>query len=169
MSRSVSTDPGSPIIPRAKDCYNRQHSHQEMLCRLFPSTFHEPVVGRRKGNGETDATGLQEMRKTAVARAYSADKNLAIFLGRPPRINRKFFSTKVLGQIAEDLMATDISKEIWTLPVSNISIFSYDIDTWWSAMCARLKEEALDLSRENDQGEKSRKARCQIFLMLKYL
>ena len=86
----------------------------------------------------------KEKHKAATTRAYSADKTLANLLGRSPRIDGKLFSPTVLGYIVQDLTTADISEETWTLAVPNRPTFSYNVDPWQSAMCAKLREKALE-------------------------
>lgn len=89
---------------------------------------------------------LTEMRKTASARIYSADKNLAIFLGRPPRMCKRFchlhlpsswigFETLVYGHTP----STDGDEDIKA---------TYCGDTRWSAICASLKEDIMEMLRD---------------------
>lgn len=89
---------------------------------------------------------LTEMRKTASARIYSADKNLAIFLGRPPRMCKRFchlhlpsswigFETLAYGHTAN----ADGDEEIKA---------TYCGDTRWSVICASLKEDIMEMLRD---------------------
>ncbi|CAG8888125.1 unnamed protein product [Penicillium egyptiacum] len=82
---------------------------------------------------------LKELRKTAFARIYSADKNIAIFLGRPPRMNKRFCHF----QIPSCWDAEEGSAE-WTLDAEA----GYRADTRWSALCASLKEEIWELLQD---------------------
>ncbi|KAH7029784.1 uncharacterized protein B0I36DRAFT_205915, partial [Microdochium trichocladiopsis] len=106
---------------------------------------------------------LAEFRRTAFAYSYSADKNVAIFLGRPPRISRRFcyFQSPLFYEHLEhggagaddslsnhgDQLSADIDFE------ASRTSFSWKTDTAityrafarWSAMCAALKEEILEL------------------------
>jgi len=89
---------------------------------------------------------LTEMRKTASARIYSADKNLAIFLGRPPRMCKRFchlhlpsswigFETLAYGHTPN----ADGDEEIKA---------TYCGDTRWSVICASLKEDIMEMLRD---------------------
>ena len=94
-----------------------------------------------------------------MARAYSADKNMAIYLGRPPRILRKYCRYEVLGQITQDLPNDPDTPLPWQLDCPEDKAFDYMADTSWSAICARLKEEALDLQKEADMDVQIHKAK----------
>ena len=106
---------------------------------------------------------LKDIRKTAFARAYSADKNLAIFLGRPPRIHSKFCHF----QLPSDSLDTFQISTSHTSPTKHYqpgwdanTKFDYIAETRWSALCASLKEEILELSRTADFDRKAHVARC---------
>lgn len=106
-----------------------------MASTLFALGYHEQIE-----NGQPTPAFLQEIRKAAFARAYSADKNVSIFLGRPPRILKKYSRMDLIGRL--DPYEAD-----------------YVIDTRWSALCAVLKEEVLDLPREVDYNLRLQKGR----------
>ncbi|OKO98912.1 hypothetical protein PENSUB_8829 [Penicillium subrubescens] len=103
---------------------------------------------------------LMELRKTAFARIYSADKNIAIFLGRPPRMNKRFchFQIPSDGTIVRSLG----SRFTW----SPDARAGYRADTCWSALCASLKEEVWELLQDKQDAECVRRARL---LLLKTL
>ena len=101
---------------------------------------------------------MKDLRRAAFARAYSADKNLSIFLGRPPRINHKYCRFQVLGQVTQRFPGDDNPALPWQFPREKDASFDYIIDTWWSVLCARLKEETLELAREDNNEERLRKA-----------
>ncbi|EKG15158.1 hypothetical protein MPH_07604, partial [Macrophomina phaseolina MS6] len=109
----------------------------DVTSSLFALGYHEQL------DNKTPAPRfLQDLRQAAFARAYSADKNVALFLGRPPRILRKY--SRVLPRHVS-----------WD-PEESYSLMA---DTRWSSLCAILKEDILDLSREENYDERIRKAR----------
>lgn len=57
----------------------------DVISSLFALGYHEQI-------GNKSPPFLSNLRKAAFARAYSADKNIAVFLGRPPRLHRKYRS-----------------------------------------------------------------------------
>ncbi|KAM0086121.1 hypothetical protein ACKRZS_001577 [Fusarium odoratissimum] len=84
---------------------------------------------------------LNRLRQIAFGRCYSADKNVSIFLGRPPRIQRKFCKTYLdlkedIGGISED----------WHNPET----CNFITDTRRAVICATLKEDIAELSSEAD-------------------
>ncbi|KAH7012295.1 uncharacterized protein B0I36DRAFT_378472 [Microdochium trichocladiopsis] len=106
---------------------------------------------------------LAEFRRTAFAYSYSADKNVAIFLGRPPRISRRFCyfqgplfyePVKYGGAGAGDNLSnhgnqpsakTDFETSRTWFSWRTDTAITYRAFARWSAMCAALKEEILEL------------------------
>ena len=101
---------------------------------------------------------LVDIRRTALARAYSADKNWAIFLGRPPRLCKKFCHLHAaLRQTAfpDDREANGLGGHLspstqrcllhWRAD-SEMSIWA---ETRWTAACASLKEEILEMFNDD--------------------
>ncbi|CAG9954335.1 unnamed protein product [Clonostachys rosea f. rosea IK726] len=88
---------------------------------------------------------VAELRRTAFARIYSADKNVALFLGRPPRISKRFCnfqSPMDPKQIDPSWMPNTTSPCCeWDLEAR----ISYRAETRWSALCAFQKEELIEL------------------------
>ncbi|EME78214.1 uncharacterized protein MYCFIDRAFT_145138 [Pseudocercospora fijiensis CIRAD86] len=101
---------------------------------------------------------LQNLRRAAFARAYSADKNVSIFLGRPPRISQKYCQ---IERVIADLSVTAIGTVSTQQSVATLSLgqpFDYILETWWTASCATLKEQVLDLTKNFDSETKANKA-----------
>lgn len=98
------------------------------------------------------------IRRAALARAYSADKNWAIFLGRPPRLFKRFCRLHAaLKQTAfpddddeEDRVSNNLSPSTRGLlhwrKDSEMSIWA---ETRWTAACASLKEEILEMFNDD--------------------
>jgi hypothetical protein len=84
---------------------------------------------------------LRELRFVAFSRTYSADKNCSIFLGRPPRMLKRYCPT------------ADIP-ENWEPD----KCFTYRADTRVHGICASLKEDILNLKGE-DHVSRMQKAR----------
>ncbi|KAJ5674147.1 hypothetical protein N7462_009586 [Penicillium macrosclerotiorum] len=95
---------------------------------------------------------LVTLRKSAFARIYSADKNIGIFLGRPPRMNRRFCHFQIPS--SEKYEHSRGKTEVW----SQDSKAGYRADTIWSALCASLKEEVWELLQDKQNGDCARKA-----------
>lgn len=100
---------------------------------------------------------LADLRRAVFARAYSADKNVAIFLGRPPRIHRKYCRFRIPGYDAKSIQESRKSPLKPAYEWSGDEDFDYVADTRWSALCAHLKEDILDLFREENDEQRSEK------------
>lgn len=113
----------------------------DLISSLLALGYHEnvaPIAGTPRF--------LIELRKTAFARTYSADKNVSMFLGRPPRICKKFCHFKLPRcPPGDDDNASPsdshLARHEWRPDVS----MSYRAETRWSALCASIKEEILEL------------------------
>lgn len=94
---------------------------------------------------------LVNIRRTALARAYSADKNWSIFLGRPPRLGKKFCHLSAILR-----QSPGVEEEVKSPPGHHRDVLRWHIDsemsvwaeTRWTAACASLKEEILDIFSE---------------------
>lgn len=88
---------------------------------------------------------LIQLRKTAFARIYSADKNGSLFLGRPPRLSKRF----ACFQLPDSRLPLDCSavtlEPIGTREWDPGSVMNYRAETRWSALCAFVKEEVMEL------------------------
>ena len=93
---------------------------------------------------------LKELRKAAFARIYSADKNIAIFLGRPPRMNKRFCHFQIPA-------CSNTNGDEWTLDAEA----GYRADTRWSALCASLKEEIWELLQDKHDPSCAQKSRWE--------
>lgn len=103
---------------------------------------------------------LIELRRTAFARAYSADKNISIFLGRPPRIHRKYCRFNLPRVDGELIGPLSSGLHQWKEGMK----FDYVADTQWSALCAVLKEDILDLLHTGEGDERRHKAKLVKFV-----
>ncbi|KGO45317.1 Transcription factor, fungi [Penicillium expansum] len=101
---------------------------------------------------------LTEIRKAAYATVYSADKNVAIFLGRPPRMSKRFTHFQ--------LPLNQTSPGPSPIPYLNGDVIQWNQDTpcsyraelRWSALCASLKEDILELLRTRNSETYSERA-----------
>ncbi|PIG85472.1 hypothetical protein AARAC_007070 [Aspergillus arachidicola] len=91
---------------------------------------------------------LIELRKLASARLYSADKNIAIFLGRPPRMSKRFCHFQLSSSWTG--FDSDTPEHI-TAALGGLqdAKASYKAETRWSALCASLKEEIMEMFCDN--------------------
>lgn len=92
---------------------------------------------------------LEGLRSAAFCRAYSADKNVSIFLGRPPRMHRKHSSL----QLSADGIVLLFSN------ASQNDTFEYAQETRWTVACAVLKERVLDLARLDNEAMRDHESR----------
>lgn len=116
---------------------------------------------------------LMELRKSAFARIYSADKNIAIFLGRPPRMNKRFCHFQIPScqmvppSHSHTTTGTTASynrnnnDHTWDLD----SKPGYRADSRWSALCAFLKEEIWELLQDKQDAACLQRARCVRFVL----
>ncbi|KAJ5366412.1 Transcription factor [Penicillium brevicompactum] len=101
---------------------------------------------------------LAELRKAAWAITYSADKNVAIFLGRPPRMSKRFCHFQIplnppnteLGSVANAWDRTTRWQED--------TPFCYRAGIRWAALCSALKEDILELLRDRQRENFDQKA-----------
>ncbi|CAG8928421.1 unnamed protein product [Penicillium salamii] len=88
---------------------------------------------------------LAELRKTAYATIYSADKNVAVYLGRPPRMSKRFSHFQLpLNTTTSDPSAIPDQTGVWSQWDQHTKC-SYRAEISWSALCASLKEDILEL------------------------
>lgn len=106
------------------------------LCALG---FHERVDERINHIPEF----LAELRRACFARIYAADKSLAIFLGRPPRIVEEFCFLQ-LPTLRINLENIGSSHR----HLNGTERMDYTADTFCSTLFASLKEEALLMLRK---------------------
>ena len=112
---------------------------------------------------------LVELRKTAVARVYSADKNVAIFLGRPPRMSKRTSCFQIpscprasindLSVHEDDCAITDWHSD---------SEICYRAESRWSALCASVKEDILEIMLGVDHSHATRAARSVLKVFPSY-
>ncbi|KAF2655684.1 hypothetical protein K491DRAFT_410576 [Lophiostoma macrostomum CBS 122681] len=144
------------IIHAQMDGDQSYHSWRKLgdvISSLFALGYHENV-----GNETTTPSFLRNLRRAAFARAYSADKNVSIFLGRPPRLLQKYCHFELPGygpDHARVIRSSNSHRQFNWAPDED---FNYGIDTRWSALCAVLKEEALDLFRMPNYTERAESA-----------
>ncbi|CAH0005094.1 unnamed protein product [Clonostachys byssicola] len=114
----------------------------DVASSLFALGYHQDTHG-----GSSIPEFLKALRSSTFAVSYSADKNVSIFLGRPPRINQKFCQFSRTGPDSY------FSHE-WPPDAK----FDSKAESRWAAICAVLKEDILDISGEKNQEDKIRRA-----------
>lgn len=77
----------------------------ELSTDLFALGYHRDV---KEAGAATEAPEfLIEARRRLFAAAYQLDKSLATFLGRPPRIPKRYTDCKIPKDLSDDALATD--------------------------------------------------------------
>jgi hypothetical protein len=125
---------------------------------LFALGYHEKIVD--EGNAPNTPRFLTELRKACFARIYAGDKELAIFLGRPPRIIGEYciFQVPEWSKLPWDYYATNSSRECLHSSTNDadnltaVAAINYTADTRRSAQFARLKEEIMQLLRNRQRA-----------------
>lgn len=80
---------------------------------------------------------------------------MSIFLGRPPRIIRKFCHFCLPGKHIQSAQEASRKTAVWD-PAEKPDFIT---DSRWAALCAILKEDLLDLFTEENYDERVRQAR----------
>lgn len=127
----------------------------DVISSLFALGYHEQF------GDDSISNHIKDLRRATFARAYSADKNLAIFMGRPPRLSRRYCRIQLPGRIVELSQGGPIIQGPAKWPTrgeKGLECFEYVTETQWSAICAVLKEDILDLLREGSLIERARNA-----------
>lgn len=96
---------------------------------------------------------LVELRQSAFARIYTDDKEVSIFLGRPPRLSRRFCHFRI--PIALDSFEANHEHGILSEDIK----IDYRAGCSWAALCALLKEEILELFIEKNREHCIQRAR----------
>ncbi|GKZ85533.1 hypothetical protein AnigIFM56816_011501 [Aspergillus niger] len=122
----------------------------DVAAALFALGYHQ----QQTESFRAAPTFLRDLRQTAFCRAYSADKNVSIFLGRPPRILRKFCHFYLPGDHNDDSHEASRSPAIWV----HTEKLDFATDSRWAGLCAILKDDILDLFTEDNYDERARRA-----------
>ena len=111
---------------------------------------------------------LTDLRETCFARIYSDDKNVAVFLGRPPRLSSTFCCFRLpqlpLRLTQSDRTASD--RDASANDAQHLTLFgaeetiTLNTSIRWAALCARLKEKAIEVihATDNEETKKQRAA-----------
>lgn len=99
---------------------------------------------------------IVELRKTAFGRVYSADKNISLFLGRPLRLSKRFCHFQVPDSrlpIDCDSSSTTQLEPLESSQWAPNSKMNYRAETAWTALCASVKEDIMELLFSNGAPE----------------
>lgn len=137
----------------------------DVASSLFALGYHEKI-----GEGiHNIPISLAELRRACFARIYAADKSLAIFLGRPPRIVKEycFFqlpthpgvrNDEYTARFDNDTQSNLLEVNWWISGGNQVNPepINYTADTCCSALFASLKEEVLLMFRKRHLNETER-------------
>lgn len=128
----------------------------DVVSSMFALGYHENVDKTKP----PIPTFLAELRKTAWATTYSADKNIAIFLGRPPRMSKRFCHFQVpLSPTSSDQVSNTSHVEDEVVRWKTDTPICYRSGIRWATLCSALKEDVLELLRSKQRDNFSQKAR----------
>lgn len=123
----------------------------DVISSIFALGYHEQV-----GGNQSVPPFLEDLRQAAVESAYSADKNVSIFLGRPPRLLRRYcrscFSTGELHSFEDKSLPKRDLQWMTQKP------YLYKTEIYWSFRCAFFKEQVLELLQIKDHEERQKQA-----------
>ncbi|KAG5797481.1 hypothetical protein H9Q69_003502 [Fusarium xylarioides] len=134
----------------------------DLSSSLFALGFHEAIDEATSSIPQF----IAELRRSTFARTYTADKSLAVFLGRPPRIIKAYCDFQ-LPSFSSDLWAGNLSPtvdgnqrlsatpgaDVNELVVASKEPIDYTADTRCSATFAFLKEDILALARRRSSAD----------------
>lgn len=121
---------------------------------MFALGYHEQI-----DNAENISDFRRDLRRAALARVYSADKNIAIFLGRPLRLQLRYCQSQLplLGEANGSVLGDTSSAFQTRWPPGDQ--FDYLTETRWTALCAMMKERIMNLSEEQGNDRRWQQVR----------
>lgn len=151
----VSLAPSKLCKPLTDLGYHAWRRLGDVISSVFALGYHEQIQ-----NIPATSPSVIALRRAAFARCYSYDKNVAVFLGRPPRLSRRYCNIQLYSNDARSVRMTShsvvhpTSFEEWPQPGQ----LNYTSDARWSFLCALCKEDILELRKEESQDERARRA-----------
>ncbi|KAI8712229.1 hypothetical protein NCS52_01320600 [Fusarium sp. LHS14.1] len=98
-------------------------------------------------------TFLLELRKAAFARVHSLDKNSSLFLGRPLRLSKRFCHFQLPDSRLPLDCQSPLLDELGLYQWDPESVMNYRAETRWSALCAFIKEDAIELLFDSNRSD----------------
>ncbi|KAF6829091.1 hypothetical protein CPLU01_08104 [Colletotrichum plurivorum] len=131
--------------------YNLWRSMGDVISPTFALGYHERM------DAKLDAPQfLVQLRKTAFARIYSADKNVALFLGRPLRMSKQFCHFHVPDTRPLTLQGLPPPEDqLGPYEWHPDSAIHHGSETHCSAQCASIKEEIMELLFDRSGTDRS--------------
>lgn len=115
----------------------------DVISSLLALGYHEDC-----GSPETTPAFLIELRQSLFAQTYSSDKNVAIFVGRAPRLSKRFCNFQLPSAVSTP-PTTPAQIEHWS-SWARVTEPNYNVEARWCALATMLKEEILELFRLPD-------------------
>ncbi|KAF2012089.1 hypothetical protein BU24DRAFT_485404 [Aaosphaeria arxii CBS 175.79] len=125
----------------------------DVASSLFAMGYHERI----DSTNSDIPPFIIELRKASFARIYAADKSLAVFLGRPPRVVKDYCQFNIPSNREDFWKARPADDNNNRMPfpdslndqtASDLEPINYTADTRCSALFAWLKEDVLQLLRK---------------------
>ncbi|KAH8421601.1 ATP adenylyltransferase, partial [Colletotrichum scovillei] len=129
--------------------YNLWRSLGDAVSSTFALGYHENM-----GNKPDTPYFLVQLRKMAFARIYSADKNVSLFLGRPLRMSKRFCHFHLPDTLPlSEPSPSDNQRGLGLVEWLPNSAMDYRAETRWSALCASIKEEIMELLFDRSRAD----------------
>lgn len=146
----------SLIFIRKSSGYHSWSRLGDVISSMFAIGYHEDVEKTKP----PIPTFLAELRKTAWATMYSADKNIALFLGRPPRMSKRFCHFQLPSAPKGSERIGNPRHIQGETPTSELDTpVSYRAGIRWATICASLKEDIMELLRDKQREDFNSKTR----------
>lgn len=110
------------------------------------------------GSSDNTANFILVLRRMALARMYSAEINVSMFLGRPPRLRRQDIRTLLLQDCAGLSEPVNGADRDGGAPAPQHQL-QFGADTRWSAKYATIKEDILAMYRHGHVQDRTAIAR----------
>jgi hypothetical protein len=138
--QSRSNNLGNRGLPANDQGYRYWRTLGDVVGSVFALGYHENI-DKKPGTPYF----LMELRKTVFARSYSADKNVSIFLGRPLRMSKRFCHFQIPHCQSRDVDTSSVDNQGDIDDWKPDACLNYRSETRWTALCASIKEEILEL------------------------
>lgn len=152
--QSRSDDANNRGLPANDQGYRYWRTLGDVIASIYALGYHENIESKPK-----TPRFLVELRRTVFARTYSADKNVSIFLGRPLRMSKRFCYFQIPRCPPEDEDPSSMNHQSGIDDWKPDAYLNYRAETRWSALCASIKEEILELLFDRNRSSCVERAR----------